>query len=181
MKKNFKLATVALGVAVVSMCAVSCGKKKPSAADTVAVDEMVAEVVEAQTADSTDMSKYDAAFFQGSEGYQTTPSGLKYVTVVEGTGINPGPNAIVNVHYTGRLLDGTVFDSSVARGESATFPLQAVIPGWTEGLQLMKEGGKTVFYIPSDLAYGKMGTPGGPIGPDQDLIFEVELIQSSDR
>lgn len=180
MKRNFKLATVAMGIAAVALTVASCGKKKPSSADTAAVDEMVAEVVESQVNDSTDMSKYDADFFKGSEGYQTTPSGLKYVTVVEGTGITPAADAMVNVHYTGRLLDGTVFDSSVARGEPATFPLQAVIPGWTEGLQLMKVGGKTVFYIPSQLAYGEAGTPGGPIGPNQDLIFEVELLQASD-
>lgn len=180
MKKNFKLTTALFGMAVVSMCAVSCGKQKPSSADSAAVDSMVAEVVAAE-ADSTDMSKYDAAFFQGSEGYQTTPSGLKYVTVVEGTGAAPAADAIVNVHYTGRLLDGTVFDSSIQRGQPATFPLQAVIKGWTEGLQLMKVGGKTVFYIPSELAYGEMGTPGGPIGPNQDLIFEVELLQTSDQ
>ena len=117
-----------------------------------------------------------AAFFQGNSGYKTTPSGLKYVTVVEGTGASPKETDVVTVHYTGRLLDGTVFDSSVERGEPTSFPLQMVIKGWTEGLQLMKVGGKTVFYIPSNLAYGEMGTPGGPIGPNQDLIFEVELL-----
>lgn len=177
MKKNFRLATVALGVAVVSLCAVSCGKQKPTSADTAAVDEMVAEVVAAQADSTASMSDYDAAYFQGAEGYATTPSGLRYVTVVEGTGATPTASDIVTVHYTGRLLDGTVFDSSVERGEPAAFPLQAVIKGWTEGLQLMKEGGKTVFYIPSELAYGEMGTPGGPIGPNSDLIFEVELIK----
>lgn len=176
MNKNFKLATAALGVAVASMFATSCGKQKPQAADTVSVDSMVAAVVEVQDSTS-DMGAYDAAFFEASEGYATTPSGLKYVTVVEGTGTAPGANDMVTVHYTGRLLDGTVFDSSIPRGEPTTFPLQAVIKGWTEGLQLMKEGGKTVFYIPSGLAYGEMGTPGGPIGPNADLIFEVELIK----
>ncbi|MDE5845952.1 MAG: FKBP-type peptidyl-prolyl cis-trans isomerase, partial [Muribaculaceae bacterium] len=105
-----------------------------------------------------------------------TPSGLKYVTVVEGTGASPKETDVVTVHYTGRLLDGTVFDSSVERGEPTSFPLQMVIKGWTEGLQLMKVGGKTVFYIPSNLAYGEQGTPGGPIGPNADLIFEVELL-----
>lgn len=111
------------------------------------------------------------------EGVKETPSGLQYVVEKEGEGKQPTATDEVTVHYTGRLLDGTVFDSSVSRGEPATFPLKAVIPGWTEGLQLMKEGGKTVFYIPSDLAYGEMGTPGGPIGPNSDLIFEVELIK----
>ena len=176
MKKNIMIAALAvLAVAGIS----SCGKQKPSSADTVAVDEMVAAVEEAQ-ADSVNAAaavQYNADFFKGSEGYSTTPSGLKYAVVTEGTGAAPTATDIVTVHYTGRLLDGTVFDSSIERGEPASFPLQAVIKGWTEGLQLMKEGGKTVFYIPSELAYGEMGTPGGPIGPNQDLIFDVELIK----
>jgi len=187
MKKNVSLATAAFSMAVASLCIASCGKQKPSSADTAAVDSLVAEVIEASdsvstdsiddaTTVSTDMSSYGASYFQASDGYKTTPSGLKYVTVVEGTGASPAATDVVTVHYTGRLLDGTVFDSSVERGEPTSFPLQAVIKGWTEGLQLMKVGGKTVFYIPSNLAYGEMGTPGGPIGPNQDLIFEVELI-----
>lgn len=175
MKKNFKFAAAALTVAVASMCVVSCGKKKPQTADTLAVDSMVSEVLANDSTPS--LAEYGAAFFEGSTGYQTTPSGLKYVTVVEGTGASPVATDMVKVHYTGRLLDGTVFDSSVQRGEPATFPLQAVIPGWTEGLQLMKEGGTTVFYIPSALGYGEMGTPGGPIPPNANLIFEVQLLQ----
>ncbi|MDE5887238.1 MAG: FKBP-type peptidyl-prolyl cis-trans isomerase [Muribaculaceae bacterium] len=106
-----------------------------------------------------------------------TPSGLKYVTVKEGTGKSPKATDAVTVHYRGVLTDGTVFDSSFERGEPITFPLNGVIKGWTEGLQLMKEGGTTVFYIPSDLAYGEMGTPNGPIPPNAPLIFEVQLIQ----
>ena len=82
----------------------------------------------------------------------------------------------MTVHYTGRLLDGTVFDSSVNRGEPATFPLNRVIPGWTEGVQLMKEGAKYTFFIPSDLAYGPQGIPGA-IPPHSTLIFDVELIK----
>ncbi len=98
------------------------------------------------------------------------------MVVKEGTGKTPGAEDMVTVHYTGKLTDGTVFDSSVTRGEPATFPLNRVIPGWTEGLQLMKEGGITIFYIPSQLAYGEMGA--APIiGPNEDLIFEVELIK----
>ncbi len=174
-------------LAATAFCVASCGKQKPTAEDSAAVDSLVGEVMQAQedsvaaanateVAGSTNMADYGAAFFQGNSGYQTTPSGLKYVTVVEGTGASPKETDVVTVHYTGRLLDGTVFDSSVERGEPTSFPLQMVIKGWTEGLQLMKVGGKTVFYIPSNLAYGEHGTPGGPIGPNADLIFEVELI-----
>lgn len=110
------------------------------------------------------------------EGVHTTASGLQYVIEKEGTGKQPGATDNVTVHYTGRLLDGKVFDSSVARGEPATFPLNRVIPGWTEGLQLMKEGAKYVFFIPSDLAYGAQGA-GRDIPPHSTLIFEVELIK----
>ena len=133
------------------------------------------------------MSAYDAAFFAkagnkadkaSAEKYAQTNSGLKYVVVEEGTGKKPsGPTDVVLVHYTGRLLDGTVFDSSVERGEPSSFPLNRVIAGWTEGLQLMKEGGKNVFYLPASIAYGETGTPGGPIPPNAPLIFEVELIK----
>ena len=188
MKKTFRSAVAVIAVAATALCVASCGKQKPTAEDTAAVDELVGEVMQDQqdcvaaaeaaenVAGSTNMADYNAAFFKGDTGYQTTPSGLKYVTVVEGTGASPKETDVVTVHYTGRLLDGTVFDSSVERGEPTSFPLQMVIKGWTEGLQLMKVGGKTVFYIPSNLAYGEMGTPGGPIGPNADLIFEVELL-----
>lgn len=110
------------------------------------------------------------------EGVKVTASGLQYKVIKEGTGLTPRADEEVTVHYTGKLLDGTVFDSSVNRGEPATFPLNRVIPGWTEGLQLMKEGGKTEFFIPSDLAYGPQGVPNA-IPPHATLIFEVELIK----
>ena len=188
MKKTFRSAIAVIAMAATALCVASCGKQKPTKEDTAAVDSLVGMVMQEQAdsataaeaaadnAASTNMADYGAAFFEGNSGYKTTPSGLKYVTVVEGTGANPTATDFVTVHYTGRLLDGTVFDSSVERGEPSSFPLQAVIKGWTEGLQLMKVGGKTVFFIPSNLAYGEMGTPGGPIGPNQDLIFEVELL-----
>jgi len=105
-----------------------------------------------------------------------TASGLQYVVEKEGEGAQPTAEDEVTVHYTGRLLDGTVFDSSVNRGEPATFPLNRVIPGWTEGVQLMKEGAKYTFFIPSDLAYGPQGVPGA-IPPHSTLIFDVELIK----
>lgn len=110
------------------------------------------------------------------EGVHTTASGLQYIVEKEGTGKQPKATDNVTVHYTGRLLNGKVFDSSVSRGEPATFPLNRVIPGWTEGLQLMKEGAKYVFFIPSDLAYGPHGA-GNDIPPHSTLIFEVELIK----
>lgn len=110
------------------------------------------------------------------EGVHTTASGLQYVVEKEGSGKSPKATDNVTVHYTGRLLNGKVFDSSVSRGEPATFPLNRVIPGWTEGLQLMKEGGKTTFFIPSELAYGAHGA-GNDIPPHSTLIFEVELIK----
>lgn len=105
-----------------------------------------------------------------------TPSGLQYIVEKEGTGAQPTAQSEVTVHYTGKLLDGTVFDSSVNRGEPATFPLNRVIPGWTEGVQLMKEGAKYTFFIPSDLAYGAQGVPNA-IPPHSTLIFEVELLK----
>ncbi len=110
------------------------------------------------------------------EEVQTTASGLQYVVEKEGEGAQPTAEDEVTVHYTGKLLNGTVFDSSVSRGEPATFPLNRVIPGWTEGVQLMKEGAKYTFFIPSDLAYGAQGVPNA-IPPHSTLIFEVELIK----
>jgi FKBP-type peptidyl-prolyl cis-trans isomerase FklB len=105
----------------------------------------------------------------------TTASGLQYEVLEEGTGASPSETSEVTVHYTGKLVDGTVFDSSVERGQPATFPLNRVIVGWTEGLQLMKEGAKYRFHIPYNLAYGENGT--GPIPPYATLIFDVELIE----
>jgi FKBP-type peptidyl-prolyl cis-trans isomerase len=109
------------------------------------------------------------------EGVKTTASGLQYEVLTEGTGKKPGPTDTVRVHYRGTLLDGTEFDSSYKRGEPVSFRLNQVIPGWTEGLQLMSEGSTYRLFIPSNLAYGPRGA-GGVIGPDETLIFEVELL-----
>src|SRR5690606_17937012 len=114
---------------------------------------------------------------KNKEGVKTTPSGLQYQVVTAGTGKSPGANDNVTVHYTGKLTDGTVFDSSVDRGEPATFGVSQVIPGWTEALQLMKEGDKWTIFIPQNLAYGEQGAGGGQIPPFATLIFEVELIK----
>ncbi len=108
-------------------------------------------------------------------GVQVTESGLQYLVVKEGTGAKPGPNDMVTVHYTGRLIDGTVFDSSEERGEPATFAVGQVIAGWVEGLQMMQEGAAWRLFIPSELAYGSHGT--GPIQPNSALIFDVQLIK----
>ena len=109
------------------------------------------------------------------EGVVTTESGLQYRVIEAGEGDKPGLTDTVEVHYRGTLVDGTEFDSSYGRGEPVVFPVNGVIPGWTEALQLMSEGAKWELVIPSDLAYGPGGT-GGPIGPNQALVFEVELL-----
>ena len=110
------------------------------------------------------------------EGVITLPSGLQYQVLKEGNGKKPTAKDTVQCHYEGFLIDGTVFDSSIQRGEPATFPLQQVIAGWTEGLQLMQEGAKYRFFIPYRLAYGEGGA-GNSIPPFAALIFDVELIQ----
>lgn len=107
-------------------------------------------------------------------GIKTTASGLQYEVIQAGNGPRPKASDSVKVHYEGKLIDGTVFDSSIARGEPITFPLNGVIPGWTEGVQLMPVGSKYRFYIPSKLAYGETGA--GTIPPNSTLIFDVELL-----
>jgi len=109
-------------------------------------------------------------------GVQQTPSGLQYKILTPGEGRSPKASDVVRVNYRGTLLNGTEFDSSYKRNEPIEFPLNGVIPGWTEGLQLIKEGGKIQLFIPSNLAYGPRGA-GGLIGPDEALIFEVELLK----
>ncbi|MFL6233880.1 MAG: FKBP-type peptidyl-prolyl cis-trans isomerase [Thermoanaerobaculia bacterium] len=108
-------------------------------------------------------------------GVKTTASGLQYEVLKEGTGASPKPTDTVTVNYKGTLMNGTTFDSSYDRGQPATFVLNQVIPGWTEGVQLMKPGAKYKFYLPSSLGYGEQGA-GGVIGPNAPLVFEVELL-----
>ena len=120
-----------------------------------------------------------AAFLEKNKqvkGVFTTASGLQYMVLRQGAGARPTPSSRVRVNYHGTLLDGTVFDSSYDRGEPIEFGLSQVIPGWTEGVSMMPVGSKYRFWIPGDLAYGANGTPGGPIGPNATLIFDVELM-----
>ncbi|MEH6551882.1 MAG: FKBP-type peptidyl-prolyl cis-trans isomerase [Pseudomonadales bacterium] len=113
------------------------------------------------------------------EGVVTTETGLQYKVLVAGDGAMPTAEDTVTVNYKGTLIDGTEFDSSYSRGEPASFPVNAVIAGWTEALQLMKVGSKYELYIPSELAYGNGGT--GPIGPNSTLIFEVDLLSIAEQ
>ena len=113
---------------------------------------------------------------KAKEGIHTTATGLQYEILTEGNGNKPAATDSVTVHYHGTLIDGTVFDSSVMRGQPATFGVHQVIPGWTEALQLMSVGAKFRLYIPQELAYGAHPHPGGPIKPYSALIFDVELL-----
>ena len=110
-------------------------------------------------------------------GVLTTVSGLQYEVLTQGSGAKPAATSMVTVHYHGTLIDGTVFDSSVERGQPATFGVHQVIPGWTEALQLMETGSKYRLYIPQELAYGAHPHPGGAIKPYSALIFDVELLE----
>jgi FKBP-type peptidyl-prolyl cis-trans isomerase len=135
--------------------------------------------MQAEAAKKAEAAKADGEKFLADngkrEGVKTTASGLQYEVIKAGTGAKPAATDKVKVHYHGTLLDGKVFDSSVDRGEPVEFPVQGVIKGWVEALQLMPVGSKWKLFIPSELAYGKQGA-GGDIGPDAALIFEVELL-----
>ncbi len=117
---------------------------------------------------------------KGKEGVITLPSGLQYKVIKKGTGKTPKATDTVTTHYQGTLISGKEFDSSYKRGEPASFPVKGVIPGWTEALQLMKEGAKWRLFIPSNLAYGERGA-GNVIGPNETLIFDIELISIKEQ
>ncbi len=142
---------------------------------------MAARQEEATALGEKNKAEAEAFFAENSsvEGVVTTDSGLQYQVLSEGEGDKPEAGDTVEVHYRGTLLDGTVFDSSYDRGQTVSFPVEGVIPGWTEALQLMSEGAKYKLFIPADLAYGPGGA-GDMIGPNSALIFEVELIKVLD-
>ncbi|MCC8038525.1 MAG: FKBP-type peptidyl-prolyl cis-trans isomerase [Bacteroidales bacterium] len=135
---------------------------------------------EAEAARMAEVNKKAGEEFLAENGKRvdvlTTPSGLQYEVITQGEGPKPTASDQVEVHYTGKLIDGTVFDSSVDRGMPATFGVTQVIPGWVEALQLMNEGSKWRLFIPSNLAYGPQGAPGA-IPPNATLIFDVELLK----
>jgi FKBP-type peptidyl-prolyl cis-trans isomerase len=140
--------------------------------------EMMEKQAEASKALAEKNKKEGEAFLSENgkkEGVVTLSSGLQYKVIKSGTGKSPKPVDTVETHYRGTLIDGTEFDSSYKRGQTATFPVDGVIPGWTEALQKMKEGDKWQLFVPSNLAYGERGA-GRDIGPNATLIFEVELI-----
>lgn len=139
---------------------------------------------------SADKLKSNAKFLEenkAKKGVQVTKSGLQYTVVKDGTGAMPTPKSRVKTHYRGKLLNGTVFDQSyegdapAASDMPVEFGVTQVIKGWTEALQLMKPGAHYRLYIPSELAYGERGTPGGPIGPNEVLIFEIHLLEAAEE
>ena len=148
------------------------------AAEMRKLQELLQEVERQKDADSEAVLAAEKKFFEANgkiQGVITTKSGLQYQVLKEGSGDKPGRRDTVKVHYEGKLTDGKVFDSSIARGEPIEFPVDQVIPGWTEALQLMKTGAKYRLFIPSRLGYGAHGA-GSAIPPHATLIFEVELL-----
>jgi FKBP-type peptidyl-prolyl cis-trans isomerase len=169
-----KMFLKALALSSAGFVLMSCSEQSTETEAT--AEDTMAQIIEtAEQAMSATSSFLEEN--KSKPGIEVTESGLQYKVLLEGTGKRPTAADMVTVHYEGTLLDGTKFDSSYDRGQPAEFPLNRVIPGWTEGVQLMQEGAKYKFFIPSALAYGPGGTPGGPIGPNEDLIFTVELIR----
>ena len=169
MKKIFFIALTALLMTGIASCGGNTASTENQETEEVATDS---------TVDIKDNATIGREFLEENaknDSVTQTESGLQYMVLKEGTGAKPGPTDEVTVHYTGRLINGTVFDSSVERGEPATFAVGQVIPGWVEGLQLMREGAAYRLFIPSNLAYGPHGT--GPIKPNSTLIFDVQLLK----
>ena len=187
MKKKFFMLAAA-GALICGMSA--CGHKAESATDASEAQGAEEQVIESEanmeeSADPVVDAAGETEVVEVAEpaageapaaksDYTVTPSGLKYKVIKKGSGKKPTATDVVEVNYEGRLLDGTVFDSSAKHGQSISFPLNRVIKGWTEGLQLMPVGSVYEFYIPADLAYGPQALPGIPA--NSDLIFTVELL-----
>jgi FKBP-type peptidyl-prolyl cis-trans isomerase FklB len=160
--------------------------EKPALSEAEMRDTMMAfqkqmmEKAQAKQKDQGEKNVKDGEVFLAAnakkEGVKVLPSGLQYKVITSGKGKSPKATDTVKTHYHGTLVDGTVFDSSVKRGEPVSFPVNQVIPGWTEALQLMKEGDKWQLFIPAKLAYGEQPPPRSPIGPNATLIFDVELL-----
>lgn len=140
------------------------------------VDRFFAQLTEKRAEENKKTGEDFLAENSAKAGVTTTESGLQYIVLKEGEGEAPTAADQVRVHYTGKLINGDVFDSSYERNEPVTFYVRSVIPGWTEALQLMKPGAEYKLFIPSDLAYGEQGQPRGGIGPNEVLIFDVKLI-----
>ncbi len=155
------------------------GKKteySPETANTI-IEEFLKKSGEAKFSLNKETGEKFLAENKLKEGVHTTTSGLQYEILTEGIGAKPSSSDTVSVHYHGTLIDGVIFDSSIQRGQPATFGVHQVIPGWTEALQLMATGAKYRLYIPQELAYGAQPHPGGPIKPYSALIFDVELLE----
>lgn len=155
------------------------GLTSPSEIEDMTGEEVLSDTNQQEAEVPAELSKEkNEAFLDENakqEGVSVTGTGLQYRSLKDGAGKSPGPTSTVTVHYTGKLINGKKFDSSVG-GEPISFPLNRVIPGWTEGLQLMKEGETAELVIPQELGYGARGAPGA-IPPYQTLVFEVELIK----
>ena len=169
MKKFLSFAMAALMLAGMTSCNNNSNTENTTSTEETAPDN------DMQVKDNKTVGREFLEENAKNDSVVQTQSGLQYMVLKEGTGAKPGPTDEVTVHYTGKLLNGKVFDSSVG-GEPITFPLDKVIPGWTEGLQLMSEGSKYRLFIPSERAYGEKGA-GEDILPNSTLIFDVELIK----
>jgi FKBP-type peptidyl-prolyl cis-trans isomerase FklB len=151
--------------------------KKRQLAQQQKAQEEAAKKVEVDFAEVKKAGEEFLAENKSKDGVQTTASGLQYIVLKQGNGEKPVATSRLKVHYHGTSIDGTVFDSSVDRGEPSQFKANEVITGWTEGLQLMNVGSKYKFFIPQELAYGAFPRPNGPVKPLQALVFEVELLE----
>lgn len=169
---KFQLFTVLL----MAILLASCGGERPTAEEPAAP---AAAPAEAEVQPAPDNSGAEVPAEAAGQDLSTTASGLQYVMLAEGGGEQPQPGDVVAVHYEGRLADGTVFDSSYSRGDPIRFPLGQgyVIPGWEEGIALLREGGKARLVIPPNLAYGDTGAGNGVIPPNSTLTFDVELVE----